>query len=161
MKNTWMLILLVVSFSASSDIGFKVSQIQYGLGSYGSFNFEAYQAVYERSMGSYTGSVSVGQSDKDQGNYIRNFWVLSFKRNFRLSDRFSANLGYNFTEYKACSDAWGCNPDTGQGISVGVQYRINSNLKLNLDYDDYYTKQSKTLGQEKTTGNSLSLIARF
>lgn len=161
MKNTWAFILLIASFSASSDVGFKISQMQYGLGSYGSFNFEAYQAVYERKEGSYTGVLSVGQSDKDQGLYMRDFWVLSFKRDFRLSDRVAARVGYNFAEYKACSDKWGCNPDTGQGISLSLQYRINSQLKLNWAYDDYYTKQHHVIGKETTTGNSLSLIAGF
>lgn len=161
MKNTWMLLLLLVSFSASSDVGFKVSQIQYRLGYYGTFPLEAYQAVYERKEGSYIGALSVGQSDKNTGLFMRDFWVLSFKRDFRLSDKVAAQFGYNFAEYKACHERWGCNPDTGQGISLSLQYRINSQLKLNWAYDDYYTKQHHVIGKETTTGNSLSLIAGF
>lgn len=155
--KAWMLVIILLPVSAQADIEVKVSQIKYGLGSYGTFYFKAYQAGYSRYWNGFGLSLLGGQSDKSKSQYMERFFTLSALRKFIIKGPYSLELGANYSEYEACSDSWGCNPDTGNGWTIGVIKRINSDFAVKIYLDDYYTKRHKVLGTERTTGYGIQI----
>jgi hypothetical protein len=140
----------------------KVTHIDYVLGSYGKFPLTLTQVGVSKYFGNTGIRVMAGQSDKSQGQYIRNVWVVNIHRRLILPVGFNFEAGINIAEYKACSDTWGCNADTGQGVSVALSKQLTRDISIKLTYDHLYTKYNERIGKETTSGFGLSfVISRF
>lgn len=150
--------LILATFNASADIELKTSNVNYELGSYGKFGFKAYQAGYTGFYGDLGVSVLGGQSEKGEGHYMRNFFSMAALYRIRLTRGFVLSLGPMYTEYKACYVKWGCNPDTGSGYTMAIQKRLSNQYSVKLSYNDFYRKEHKTLGTEKTNSTALSFV---
>ncbi len=156
--KAWMLAIMLLPVSAQADIELKTSRISYGLGSYGDFTFKAYQVGYTKIYKGYGLTLLGGQSEEDQGHYMRRFFTLALSKHIDLGQGFTVIAGANYSEYLACSRDWGCNPDTGEGWTLGIQKRITKEMSIKLSIDDYYTKQHKSLGIERTKGVGVTLV---
>lgn len=164
-----MIRMFLLVFSANAIAGYeleaKVSELSYRLGRNYSFPVTLYQAGLSH-VDYFRYSILVGQTNSSVNQSsgpsisakINNFWVFSFSKKFNLSNRFSASLGINYSEYKETVGEF-TGPDTDWGYSYGFLYRLNMNHSIKIEQTQYYRKRHDTLGIENTKGLGISFIS--
>lgn len=148
---------------ALGGIEYKASRMRYTLWDKASFPVTLHTIGYQKFMGDFGGHISYGKSDTKQNTIDTGYDTnSSIKRFFSSGLSYKYDIGrvrlisgVNYTEYKSCYSAWGCNPDTGVGYHLRMQYFLSSKYSVGISRDSYYRKHKKGLGEEITDGFGL------
>ena len=159
-----MLTLACSDALAGYEVEARTTNLNYDIGRYAKFNVNLYQIGVSKFYGDSGWSVMVGESNQglDGANTgeVKNFWVMSAVQRFNLSNRLTAGIRFNYTEYKSTINGHG-NPDTGLGYGLSLIARVSRDHSIKVSYDDYYRKTKESLGKEKTSGTGVSVMYRF
>lgn len=165
-----LLVLISVSVSAT-ELELRVSSVTYIWGDIADFPLTSYQVGVTEYVGSTGFRVMYGLSDRQKNTLgsrrgriseqMKHIWVMNIHHKFQLSSSVSAQVGYNYTEYKSCSNAWGCNPDTGSGIALAIQKEFSDHMAVKLSYDELYQKDSLAVGKEITNSYGVSIVYTY
>lgn len=163
--------MLISTSASATELELRVSSVTYTWGEIADFPLTSYQVGVTEYVGSTGFRVMYGLSDR-QGNAInseigdvtaqmKHIWVMNVHHKFQLSSSVSTQVGYNYTEYKSCSNAWGCNPDTGRGVALAIQKEFSDRMSVKLSYDELYQKDKLGVGKEITNSYGVSLVYTY